>query len=200
MLTEQIIKSSPTSKVAVSVCLVAIVGLATYNWIVSPQTSYLYAARQYEKMVDNAGKKTQIIKNQIKVKEIELEKLTSQITEMENRFFKAESAKEFFLSLEPLALSCGCSIDSLTFITDNAVSKDDDENKDTGISTKHSAVSVTGDYENLVTFLRKLNEYDQRVSVRDLCIESNSNSNEELACDMVVTIYVAEDKETVNND
>ena len=201
MLTEQIVKSSQTSKIAISVCIVGIVGLATYNWIVSPQTGYLHAARQYEKMVANAGKKTQVIKSQIQAKEEELENLNAQTAELQSRFFASENAKEFFLDLEPLALSCGCSIDTLTFITDQNPSKDDDEDKiDTGISTKHASVSITGVYENLVKFLRKLNGYSQRVSIRNLCIESDSNTKDELACDMVVTIYVAEDKENLSNE
>ncbi len=61
MLTDKVIKSSSTSKIIVSVCFVAIVTLAAYNWIVSPQTAYLHAAQQYEMMVGNAGKKTAVI-------------------------------------------------------------------------------------------------------------------------------------------
>ena len=45
MLMDKFIKSSPSSKIFVSVSTIAIVTLTTYGWIVSPQISYLHAAQ-----------------------------------------------------------------------------------------------------------------------------------------------------------
>ena len=111
MLTDKIVKSSSTSKFIVSVSFVAIVTLATYNWIVSPQTRYLHAARQYQMIVGNAGKKTAFFKSQIAVKEVEIKDLEEEIAKIQNSFFPPEKATEFFLDIEPIALQCNCNVD-----------------------------------------------------------------------------------------
>ena len=199
MLTDKIIKCSSTSKFVISVSFVGIVTLATYNWIVSPQTRYLHAARQYKTMVGNAGKKTAFIKDQIAVKEIEIEKLQSEIARIQNSFFSPQKATEFFMDLEPIALQCGCNVVSLTFMADET-HRGTEKKQSSPVILKRARLDITGEYENLMKFLGRLGNYPQRVSINDLCVESNHPGNDNLNCGMTITIYVVEDKEIMTDE
>ena len=201
MLTDKIVKCSSTSKVIISVSFVAIVTLATYNWIVSPQTGYLQAARQYETIVGNAGKKTEVIKNQIDVKEIEIEKLQGEIAAIQNSFFSPQKATEFFMDIEPLSLQCNCNVDSLTFNADETRrGAQADKEESSPVILKSATVTITGTYDGLMKFLARLGNYPQRISINDLYIESGARNGEKLDCGMTITIYVVEDKESITDE
>ena len=199
MLTDKIVKCSSTSKVVISVSFVAIVTLATYNWIVSPQTGYLHAARQYEMIVGNAGKKTTFIKEQITIKEVEIEVLQREIAEIQNSFFPPQKATEFFMDIEPLSLQCNCNVDSLTFMADET-RQGVDKDESSPVILKSAVVEITGAYEDLMKFLGRLGGYPQRISINDLRIESGPRDTEKLSCGMTITIYVVEDKEIITDE
>jgi Tfp pilus assembly protein PilO len=199
MLTDKIVKCSSTSKIVVSVSFVAIVTLATYNWIVSPQTGYLHAARQYEMIVGNAGKKTTFIKDQISTKEVEIEELQREIAEIQNSFFSSQKATEFFMDIEPLSLQCNCNVDSLTFMADET-HHGTDEDKSSPVILRHAAVDITGTYEDLMKFLGRLGNYPQRIAISDLRIESGPRDSDKLTCGMTITIYIVEDKEIITDE
>jgi len=199
MLTDKIVKCSSTSKIVVSVSFVAIVTLATYNWIVSPQTGYLHAARQYEMIVGNAGKKTTFIKDQISTKEVEIEVLQREIAEIQNSFFSSQKATEFFMDIEPLSLQCNCNVDSLTFMADET-HQGTNEDKSSPVILRHAAVDITGTYEDLMKFLGRLGNYPQRIAISDLRIESGPRNSDKLTCGMTITIYIVEDKEIITDE
>lgn len=199
MLTDKIVKCSSTSKIVVSVSFVAIVTLATYNWIVSPQTGYLHAARQYEMIVGSAGKKTTFIKEQILTKEVEIEKLQREIAEIQNSFFSSQKATEFFMDIEPLSLQCNCNVDSLTFMADETHQRTN-EDESSPVILRRAAVDITGRYEDLMRFLGRLGSYPQRIAISDLCIESGPRNSDKLTCRMTITIYIVEDKEIITDE
>ena len=199
MLTDKIVKCSSTSKIIVSVSFVGIVTLAAYNWIVSPQTGYLHAAKQYERMVGDAGKKTEFIKKQIATKQVELEKLHGEIAQIQNSFFSGEKAREFFMDIEPLSLQCNCNVVSLTFMADET-RRNRDAESDSPIVLKRASVDITGRYEDIMKFLAKLRDYTHRICINDLCIESSQPDVDKLNCGLIITIYVVEDKEIITDE
>ena len=199
MLTDKIVKCSSTSKIIVSVSFVAIITLATYNWIVSPQTGYLHAARQYERIVGNAGKKTTFIKEQIATKEVEIEKLQRETAEIQNSFFPPQKATEFFMDIEPLSLQCNCNVDSLTFMADET-RQGMNKGESSPVILRSAIIEITGAYEDLMKFLGRLGGYPQRISVNDLRIEPGPRDSDKLSCGMTITIYVVEDKEIITDE
>jgi hypothetical protein len=99
MLAETFIKSSKVSRIVISASIVAIVGILTYNWAVSPQASYIQAAQKYEMLSKDVDKKVKVIGNAIRVKKINLEKLQAGLDSINLSFFTTEQASDFFAQL-----------------------------------------------------------------------------------------------------
>jgi len=199
MLIEKVAKSSRETRIIVSLSTIAIVAIATYNWIVSPQTNCLYAAKQYEVMVDNAGKKSTVIKNRTHVRKIEIEKLSEEIKKTQDSFFSPGKAKEFFFDLDLVSRQCKCSIDSLNFI-EPKITNPEEEKPQGGVTSKNAIISISGKYGNIVEFFRKLGAYSQRISVNNLVIENAGRQNEDVICYMTITIYLIDDKEKLSDE
>ena len=172
-----------------------LVGFPAFNWIVSPQTTYLRAAKLYENMLGDAGKMTTVIKDQMVTKRNIVSNLQDEIALVQGRFFTAKHAAEFFLDLEPIAQQAKCNIDQLTFMPPESVSYKSDGGEACDIVVKRSMISFTSTYGDVIDFLTKLNSYTQRIAITDLTVESDDMIDEHLCCRMTITIYLIEDKE-----
>jgi len=200
MQTSRFVKSVSVSKLFISTAAMVMVAVAAYNWAVRPRMEYLYAAQNYETMLSNAGQKTVIIKNRIKIKESKLDELRNEVSEIEESFFTSKRAREFFSDLEPIALQCKCDIDSLSSMPVEHVKSDGDKKTSSDIVIKRAAITLSGKYKNIIEFLEKLGSYSQRISIEELLIESSPSVNGSLACYITIAIYQIEDKEHVTNE
>jgi Tfp pilus assembly protein PilO len=200
MLMESIIKTSPRSKIFVCVSMIVFLFIAMFDWVVSPQISYLKASERYSWMVDNASQKSSLIVENIEVKTEELEKLRVEVDQIQNSFFTEKKAKEFFSDLEPICLMSDCNIESLTFMPPENIASEENELYTSSITLKRATVSFTGNYENIIKFHKKLSEYSQQISVEKLTIQSNQYFGELLNADMTLKIYQVNDKEIISDE
>lgn len=200
MLTDKLIKSSPSSKIFVSVSTIAIVTLATYSWVVSPQISYLHAAQQYKAIAHSTAEKATSIKDHIRKREAELDGLHREINGIRDSFFTSHKAKEFFSDLELIAFQCGCNISSLMFRSAKAVAPHTGRERFPSVVLKRAEITLTGRYDGIIKFLEKLSAYQEKISVGSLLIKVNPNNTEELVFSMSITIYLIDDKETISNE
>ena len=200
MLTDKFIKSSPSSKIFVSVSTIAIVTLTTYGWIVSPQISYLHAAQQQKVMTRNAEQKTIGLRNQAHKRGAELTDLRNQIDAIRDSFFTPTEAHEFFSDLDMTAIQYGCNIGSLTFMSAKAVAPEAGHEYFSSVVLRRAEITLTGQYDGILAFLTKLGAYRQRISIGSLLIKPNPSNIEELICSMTTTIYIIENKETISNE
>jgi hypothetical protein len=99
-LTETIMKSRQLTRVIVSFSVVAIVGIITYNWAVSPQASYVKAAQRYENISQDVDKQVRLLNNSIRIKRSKVEKIHETINSSAVIFFSPEQASDFFAELE----------------------------------------------------------------------------------------------------
>jgi len=196
MLIKKTLKSGPTTKVIISVSTVAIVALITYNWVISPQITYLQAAEKYKLIVGSAGKKTVVINNNIQVKKEELKTLRLEVSKLQNSFFTPEKAREFFSDIEPLAVQHKCNVESLSFMPPE--SKETEDAID--VTLNRAKIILSGHYGNIMKFLAKIRDYPQRIIVGNLLIENSRFETGELNCQINITIYVIEDREAITNE
>ncbi len=117
MLKDKLIKSSQSSKIIVSITIVAIVSLGAYNWVVSPLTTYLHASQRHESVMNDARQRTARIELQMQTKQKELEKAEKEMFNAQNGFFTTARAREFFLDLEPISEETGCNVQSFEFVS-----------------------------------------------------------------------------------
>ncbi len=199
-MSSTITKLSPRSKGVVLLSAVILVGFTAYNWVVSPQTTYLRAARLYENMLGDAGKMTTVIKGQMAAKRDEVSKLNDEVAQVQGRFFTAKHASEFFLDLEPIAQQSNCNVDQVTSMPPESISYKSDGGEASDIVIKRSMISFTSTYNGAISFLTKLNSYTQRITITDLTIESDDMIDEHLNCRMTITVYMVDDKEQKENE
>ena len=196
MLINNTIRSGPATKVVIAVSFVAIVALAAYNWVVSPQITYLHAAEQYKSIIEGAGAKIAAILKNVEEKLVELEKLQQDVSGLENSFFTFEKAREFFSDIEPVAVQHNCAVKSSDFIP--SVSKKSGDVSDVTLS--RAKIMLSGNYKNIMNFLGKIRDYPQRIVISNLLIERSNKINNDLNCRVNITIYVIEDKETITHE
>lgn len=199
-MLNDLLKTSPTAKVLVSVSSILMVGLVTYNWAIAPQRSYLHAAQQHESMMQNAGKKSQVIKNRILSKEKEMANLYDQIAETKDSFFTPKIAREFFLDLEPILLQSSCSMESLTSVSPDKIFTDDQAQNHPGVVLRCAQIKFIGRYEHIIKFIKRLSGYSQRISVNNILLEAVEPGSRMLMCNMTITIYLIEDKEKMEDN
>ncbi len=177
-----------------------LVGFSAFNWIISPQTAYLRAARLYENMLGDAGKMTTVIRSQMATKGEEVSKLNDEIVGVQGRFFTSKQAAELYLDLEPILHQSGCNLDQLTSMSPESVSYESDEGEACSIVVRRSVISFTSTYGNVIRFLTKLNSYSQRIIISGLTVQSDNMIDEQLHCRMTITIYLIEDKEQKDDE
>ena len=195
MLKDKLIKSSQSSKVIISITIVAIVSMAAYNWIVAPLTTYLHASQLHETVMEGVQQRATKIESQLNIKQEELEKAENEMFNTQSRFFTTTRAKEFFLDLEPISVETSCDVQSFEFVTNKGVRKGDADN-DHGVIVKSAEISFIGEYDNVIRFLKRLGGCPERFSINKISIESiGDNRSVDLMCQMTVTIYTLQEKE-----
>ena len=120
MLIDTLAKSKRSSKIAVSIALVAILAVATYNWLVVPHTTYLHAAEKYESVVSDVAKQNTVIKSKNELKKKQLQEVRLNLNEVQAKFFSPDAAKEFFSDIEVIATQANCPIYSINFISNKS--------------------------------------------------------------------------------
>jgi len=200
MLKDKFTKSSPSSKIFISVSAIAIVTLITYGWIVTPQISHLHAAQQKKVMIRNAEQKNVTLKKQVQKQEAELTELHSQVDAIRDSFFTKTEAHEFFSDLDTTALQCGCNISSLTFMSEKAVAPETEHKYFSSVILKRAEITFAGQYDGILTLLTKLAQSRHRISIGSLLIKPNSANIDDLICSMTITIYIIENKENIENE
>lgn len=197
MLKDKLIKSSQSSKIIISITIVAIVSVAAYNWIVSPLTTYLHASQLHETVMESAQQRAARIELQLNTKQEELEKAENEMFDTQSRFFTTTRAKEFFLDLEPISVETGCDVQSFEFVKNKGKKRGEADN-DYGVIVKSAEISFIGAYDNVIRFLKRLGSCPERFSINKIYIESTGDDRSvDLMCQMTVTIYTLQEKEIV---
>ena len=194
-LTETIMKSSKVSRVVISASLVAVVGLLTYNWAVSPQASYLNAAQQYEQVSQDVDTKVKILNNTIRVRKKTLEKLRDRMQFTGSTFFTAEQATDFFGRVEKISTDSGCNLESMVFINGQTVTLDKNDRESPNVTEKKAVVEITAAYGEIIKFIVAVNNYPLTVYIKELDIRSINASTDKLSCSMILKVYLTKDKE-----
>jgi len=196
VLIDNLAKLNRSSRSAVFAALIIIAAIATYKRIVAPHVTYLFAAQQYESVLGNVVKKNKVIHNTVKVKKKKLEESREQFARLKSTLFTPNEAKEFLSDLEVTAKETDCAVYSLNFGASKPV-PENKQNKDaSGISANRAMLVVIGVYDNIIRLVEKLQMRAQGVWIDSLKMETLDGDFTRLKCDMTITIYTIQDKET----
>ena len=182
------LKTSSNTKLFASVAMVIIVSIAIYNWAISPQTAYIKAAQQYEKITKKTENKTMTLKKLTERKQQELEQLKIELAKAEKPFFDGSTALEFLSNIETLAAEAGCAVDSLNYMAPKIIEFKDDESSGLTVLVRRAEISLKGRYDNITEFIKQIGGNQKKVFISDLDMAINSDYTT-LTCSMDITIY-----------
>jgi len=196
VLIDNLAKLNRSSRNAVFAGLVIIAAIAMFNRIAAPHLTCLFAAQQYESVLGNVVKKNKVIHNTIKVKKKKLEESREQFALLKSTLFTPNEAKKFLSDLEVTAKETNCVVNSLNFGAGEPV-LENKQNKDaSGISANHAMLVVIGVYDNIIRLVEKLQMRTRGVWIDSLKMEALDGDFTRLKCDMTITIYTIQNKET----
>lgn len=199
MLIDNFAKLNRPSRSAVFTALIIIAAMAMYSWIAAPHATYLFAAQRYESVLGNIVKKNEVINNTVKVKKKKLEELREQFARLKRTLFTPNEAKEFLSDLETIAKETDCTVYSLNFSTSEPVLGNKQDKDASGIAANSAMLGVIGVYGNIIRLVEKLQMRTRGVWIDSLKMEAVDGKSPRLKCDMTITIYTIQDKETAPN-
>lgn len=201
MLIEKFTKVSDTSRTIVALSTVAIIALAMYNWVVSPQTAYLAAAQQQDRLLSDSSNKYIEIENEIKTSEVEAAELQADINDMQAKFFSVSKCRDFFGSLEELLKQSRCTLASLTFEEDSSIAGQEDQKQGSlAVSAKSIRLHINGRYNDIKSFLKVLRACPEEIAIVDMTIATDDNNARILTCNILLKVYILGNLEITNNE
>ena len=200
MLIDTLAKSKRSSKVAVSIAFVTILAVAIYNWLVVPHATYLHAAEKYEFVVSDVAKQNTIIKSKNELKKKQLDEIRLNFNKVREKFFTADTAKEFFSDIEVIATQANCPINSINFLSNKSRRNSPDAQNSSFVIQKGVSVEFVCSYDNVINFFANLFNRPQLLSIRAMRIEPIYRDSSKLECEITFVVYIVKDKEILTDE
>ncbi|MCK4752234.1 MAG: hypothetical protein KAS75_02225 [Planctomycetes bacterium] len=201
-IVNKITKLDRSSKNAFFAALIVIMTIAMYSWIVAPHATYMSAAEQYESVIENTAKQNIIVESKLQIKKKKIEQLNKKLIPLKAVLFTSEESQNFFgTHLQIILEETGCAANSLDFISSKTVSRDKKEKSNiSGIVLKRATLNVTGLYGSVVKLMEMLQENTKKVWIESVAVKPFSEDSSQISCDMTISIYTIQDKETSVNE
>jgi len=180
-----------STQTAMSISLIAIVGIAMYGWIVSPHVAYLHAVQKYEPVVKEAAKEKDNLCTALGLKQRRLQAMQSELSKLRSRLFTPEEGQDFLGGLEAPCQKAGCGVASIGFPGDSSWSGAAKATEPSFVQVRRANLAVLGRYDQIVALLEHLQDRPQQVSIDSCRIELLDVASARLKCDLTMTIWVA---------
>ena len=200
MLIDRLAKVNSPSRNAFLGALILIATMAMYQPILGPHVTCLFAVQHQESILNSIAKKQEVVGELVGTKKQELEELKDRLAEMQSILLTGREAKEFLSDLQVIATECGCAVNSLNVPRHSGKKKRGSSGDEAGIEVRSANLSVVGAYDNIIALVERLQARSRKAWIDLLSIEDVDNDSSRLKCEIIITIYVVPDKETVPNE
>lgn len=187
-------KMTRSSRRAMLAAIGLIAAMGLYRWILWPYSAQLFAARQYEAILDKSIHKTASLCQAIEQKKAKTEQLSKDADQLRNELFTIEESHTFFASIAGIAASAGCVVQSVSLPSNQDSSGEQTDNK-SQVVTKKAVVAVAGGYNGIVKFLDSIASWQRRVWIESVNIDVDGNTGK-LKCRATLTLYCVEPVES----
>ena len=199
MFNLELTKNKTVSRNVVVSAIAAIAIFAAYSWIMAPHIEYLQAAEQYSSITQELVQKNKFLSSNIALEQKKLENLNADLQQLKGKIFDINSARNFFANIQNVAEDQRCSIHSLKFMPAVSASKDNQNAASIWLTANSASLTISGRYSDIVNFIEKIQKNQRYVWIDKLDIGTVDTAPDQLKCEMIITIYVIEDKETLVN-
>jgi Tfp pilus assembly protein PilO len=189
-LVERFADSPRRVRIMFRIAMITILAAGCYNWMIQPQTSYLFAARQRGRW--DAKKSEQLEKLDLSIQEFkkQISQAEAQSQQVHKVLFEPNAVRDFFCGLEVLARESGCRIESLAFI-DTEGPSGQKQPQDAIVGAVGASVVVIGNYSTLTHFFEQVGRCPKKISIHELRFEPLTQGKSTLRCNVTITVYVS---------
>ena len=191
MLYYNLSKVSSSKRNATSAALIVIAAFAMYNWMVTPQASYLSSAKGYESTMDKILEQNKSITEQIEIKKKRLQELCENSAQLQSVLFTHDHAKGFFSDLQVISEQAGCTVHTINLVA----SEQDPENERLGVMTRSATLRIVGVYRNMVRLIERLQARTEKVWIDGIVVQIIDPDSDKARCDLTITICQIIDKD-----
>jgi hypothetical protein len=188
------------SKWAVFAAPIVIGTVATYNWIVAPQVTYLRAVQKYEPVIARMAQEKTDLQGQVRGRKRELVNLKDQLNLLRPTLYTPDQAQQLWGDLETMAVQQGCTVINVQLGSSRPLPAGEQEQGSLRVEWVSAAVTVTGDYGGIVAFIGDLQAQTRKIWVSALMIEPTERDARRLQCRIAISINVIYEKEAVPHD
>lgn len=171
--------------------LVLIAGIALYRWMLSPYSGQLFAACQYKTTLSNAIHKAGVLAKTMRAKREKGESLAKEFERRQKELFTPYDAQKFFGSLQAIANTTGCVIQSVSLVGEGRQSAQNRQKEASEIVGKKTIVTVSGGYGDIIKFMNRIQSYEQKIWIDSFRMDTGGRAGK-LRCQVVVTLYCFE--------
>ncbi|MCH7916379.1 MAG: hypothetical protein IIC50_00155 [Planctomycetes bacterium] len=177
--------------------LVLIGAVAMYSWVVAPHVKYLRAVQKYEPALDEIAREKDQLKDTVLRRRKMLDEIDKQFDDLRGTLFTYVQARELAQEFGAVAEQYHCRVRTVDF-SDEPLSIFDEEIGDRSIDAVEALVSVVGDYNGLMAFIKKLQGRDRKMWIHSLTMSVLDEQGGRLVCNIAMTIYVIQEKEAAS--
>jgi Tfp pilus assembly protein PilO len=191
MSVEKIVQLERSKRRVLLGALVVIAGVALYRWILSPYSVHLLAAQYYKSTLDNAMHKTEVLGMTLRAKREKVGELTEEFDRRQNELFTPDEIQKFFGSLQTIARRAGCTVQSVTSVTEGRRGSQDQQKDASGIVGKKTVIVVSGGYSDITKFIGEVQGYQHKIWIESFKLDTGGKAGK-LKCQVVLTLYCIE--------
>jgi Tfp pilus assembly protein PilO len=191
MSVEKNIQLNRSSRRVLLITLGVIAAVGLYRWILSPYNGQLLAAQQYESTLDDALHKTNILGKTLEAKKAKIDELKKESDRLRNELFTPDEVRRFFASIGKVGAQSGCVIQSVSSQPEQRGGSQNQTTDNSGIVAKKATITVIGGYNEIISFLSTLTNWQQKVWIESMKMDVGGNAGK-LKCQAVLTLYCIE--------
>jgi len=189
--------------------LIGIVGI--YNWVVHPHVTLLVASQRYERAAGRRNETSTVVNDKVRQKREELERLLAQRSAWSQVTFDVSDAEDFLRNLQEPCNEAGCRLISLSYLqaerlktreVPSGAESEDSETRlpVTSLLARGALITVYGPYQSVVRLIGILQSRKKKVWIDRCQMTSLAADTENVACELVITIYMTTAKEMEHDE
>jgi len=193
-------KVNRTTRLVFFGSMILLAAFFIYRRIAAPHVTYLFAMQRYNAAMDKILDKSQMTEDMLKASDKKLKELSAQFSQVRNILHTQSEAEEFFSDLQAISVETECPVYSLTFIGDEPSAELKQVEHTLGVTAKKAVLSVAGMYQNVVLLIERLQNRSRKVWVEGVNMELINDTLAQVKCDIVLKIYVIQNKEASRHE
>lgn len=178
-----------------SAALLAVGGLALYNWMLAPHVGYLHAVQQLGPVVGRVTQERERIRGSLDGKVTQWRTLQQDKAKLDEGVFTEEQAKAFVRGLLPVVEKTGCEVLRAEFNPDARMPRLDEPNLPVVIEVSLVNLDVLGQLDQVSALLQQLRDGRPRAWIDSCRCDFPGGDAGQVECNLALALYVIVDRQ-----